>query len=239
MLAEKLLAHIPNVIFYQLNTDGITIGYDKELYADKVQEILDNFCKLTKLEVEEVFYKSMIIRDVNNYIAVYDKEGKEPKRKGIFEPMYGWDNKRLVDYHKNPSFNVITLALEQHFVHGKDYREFIFNHDNFYDFCAATKKKSDFKLNYYIIRDGKSCVEEQQKVTRYFVSSTGGILMKDYKDGRQIAVESQVLITPCNKLNTELINTYFKNIDYYYYINSAKDIIETIEIPKIQFKLAL
>lgn len=153
--------------------------------------------------------------------------------------MYNWENKRQIDYHKNPSFNIIPLALEQYFVKNKDYATFILNHDNFYDFCAGIKKKSDFKLNYYVIKNQEVCVEPQQKVTRYYVSINGGTLMKDYDDGRQVSVESQTLVTPCNKLSNELIKKHFNNINYNYYIHAVKDIIDKIQPKPKNLKLAL
>lgn len=63
MLAEELFLNVPNVVFYQLNTDGITIGYDNK-YKDVVDKCLNNFKKLTSLDLEDVYYSSMIIRDV-------------------------------------------------------------------------------------------------------------------------------------------------------------------------------
>ncbi len=229
MLAEQLLLNIPNVIFYQLNTDGISIGYD-EKYKSKVEEILKSFSKSTNLEVEEVFYKKMIIRDVNNYIAVYNDENKEPKKKGIFETNFNWEGKQLVDYHKNPSFNVVTLALEAYYVKGIDYNTFILNHRNIYDFCGAIKKKRDFTLNYYLIKNGKLSIEPQQKVTRYFVANKGGVLMKDYNDGRQISCHSQTPVIIANNIQDEH-NNCFNDINYNWYCNETKRIIETLEKP--------
>ena len=67
LLAERLLA-IQSLSICQCNTDGISVWIKR---IDK--PLLDAFCrrweKETRLSLEYVEYKKMVIRDVNNYIA--------------------------------------------------------------------------------------------------------------------------------------------------------------------------
>jgi len=52
------------------NTDGITIAVTKE-HDDSMMQIVGEWEKLVKLEMERVDYDKMFIRDVNSYIGVY------------------------------------------------------------------------------------------------------------------------------------------------------------------------
>jgi len=195
---------------------------------DEVDKICQEWCEITKLELEHAFYSKMIIQDVNNYIAV--KEGYTPdkkkddyiKRKGLFE--YN------IDYHKNPSFLVIPKAIEAHFIDGIDYREYILSNKDIYDFCAGVKTRKDFKLNLYKIEDNQQKVERQQKVTRYFCSTKGGILMKDYTDGRQISINSEQYVTVCNNIDKD--KDYLLLLDYGYYMAETRKIIDKIVPPR-------
>lgn len=120
--------------------------------------------------------------------------------------------------------------MEAQYVDNIDYREFILNNDNIYDFCAGIKKKKDFELNYYSIEEGKTYIRPQQKVTRYFCSKKGGVLMKDYADGRQISIESEQIVTIANKIEENY--DYISLLDYKYYFKETKKIIDKINKPK-------
>lgn len=219
MLIEKLKEKIPEIEFIMENTDGLeaVIPRNKEqLYIETCVQ----WQQLTKLELEHNKYKKMVIMDCNNYISV--DENNDVKRKGLFD--YN------VDYHKNPSFLVIPKALEAQYVDNIDYRDFILNNDDIYDFCAGIKKKKDFELNYYSIEEGKTYIRPQQKVTRYFCSKKGGVLMKDYVDGRQISIESEQIVTIANKIEENY--DYISLLDYKYYFKETKKIIDKINKPK-------
>lgn len=218
MLVEMLTLAIPEIKIYQENTDGVTIGYA----PDKKQVVYDicrEWEKITKLELENNFYKQMVIMDVNNYIAV-DTKGKI-KRKGLFEYQ--------LDYHKNHSFLIVPKALEAYFVNGIDYKQFIKNHNNYSDFFGAVKGKNDFEINLYFIENREFIKEKQQKICRYYISNKGGKLIKDYHDGRQVSVEASSV---CNTIN-DIKGVESFDINYNYYIQATRKIINLIEKPKV------
>ena len=238
MLVELLVKRIPDLKIYQENTDGVTIGYNPK-YRSVVSDVCSEWKSITKLELEHAFYKKMIIRDVNNYIAVkegfdwneyqgYVREGKRKKyekvkHKGTFELE--------LDYHKNPSFLVVPMAFEAHFLGGLDYREFIKNHSNIYDFLGAVKRKRNFDLNLYSVRDGVSQAESQQKVTRFYIATDGGMLIKDFKDerkARKIAVIAGWKVAILNNVTQENALNY-ENIDYGYYFKETEKLINSVE----------
>lgn len=71
LLVDRLLI-IPNLEIIQVNTDGVTVKHPRE-YSDLYFEICKEWEKHVKLELEFSHYKSMHIRDVNSYIAVYEE----------------------------------------------------------------------------------------------------------------------------------------------------------------------
>lgn len=218
MLVEMLTLAIPEIKIYQENTDGVTIGYTPDK-KQVVHDICREWERITKLELENNFYKQMIIVDVNNYIAV-DTKGKI-KRKGLFEYQ--------LDYHKNHSFLIIPKALEAYFVNEIDYKQFIKSHTIHSDFFGAVKGKNDFEINLYSIENREFIKEKQQKVCRYYISNKGGKLIKDYHDGRQVSVEASSV---CNTIN-DIKGVESFDINYNYYINEVRKIISLIEKPKV------
>jgi len=88
-------------------------------------------------------------------------------------------------------------------------------------------------IKHIVSKEAYVLKQKQQKVTRYFCSLSGGILMKDYLDGRQISVNSQQLVTVVNKI--EDID-YMANIDYKFYFDETQKLIDKI-IPKQKLKL--
>src|SRR5690606_22644734 len=108
-----------------------------------------------QINLEYAYYSKLIFRDVNNYIAV--DTANNVKQKGIFEVKK--------PYHKNASNLIITKALEQHFIHGQNYKDYICNTDNsIYDYCAAVKQTKDHTLNLYKHINNATIVEKQHKV---------------------------------------------------------------------------
>lgn len=221
-MLEHIVKTAPETFVLQCNTDGITIMFERD-NLDRVKDVLSNIEKLSGIQVETVEYEKMIIRDVNNYIAV-DINGKS-KHKGAFELKK--------EMHKNNSFAIIPKAIDAYFVKGiKDYRSFIKQHTDIFDFLGAVKKKSNFNLDFYFVDDGKVTTEEQQRITRYFVSNKGGSLIKDFdaKEGAKngkVRMESGWNITIANKL--ESFETKDFDINYAYYISETGKAIEEIE----------
>lgn len=148
MLAERLLK-IEGLKVIQCNTDGITV-WCKRALTDKVDEAYHWWEQLTKLTMEKVEYKSMYIRDVNNYIAV-TVDGKV-KCKGAYEYFVTkkeYESRKGEKYfggvpisagwHKNHSAMVIARAAEYALVHDGDVEHYIRNHKDVFDFMLRAK----------------------------------------------------------------------------------------------------
>ena len=208
MLAEELLK-IPGLSMIQANTDGLTV-YVPRVFTGQVEQVRHAWEKLTRLQLEEAIYDVMFIRDVNNYIAVYEG-GKKVKRKGAYchSVDLGW--------HQNHSMQVVAKAAEAALVHNKDIRDFITSHEDIHDFMLVTKVPRNSKLLW-----GDKQV---QNITRYYVSTDGAPLTKvmpplakslklnSDAPERRMSVCKGWLTTECNDMKR--FNRATLNYDFY------------------------
>src|SRR5690606_27981252 len=111
MLSEMLMTRVPELKMLQINTDGLTVTIPVE-HKRLYWEICQEWEAQTKLVLEYVAYEKMIIRDVNNYIAVNQK-GKV-KYKGTFK-----SNEEMIkdgEYHKSFSQGIVSIAVADYFL---------------------------------------------------------------------------------------------------------------------------
>jgi len=175
----------------------------------------------------------MIIRDVNNYMAI-SKNGKV-KSKGAFE----WEDlakKKVATFHKNKSFLIIPKAIYAFFVNNTKPEDFLDANTDIFDYCGAVKAKAGWKFVDRQLVKGDVINTKQQKIVRYYISNEGGKLVKCHNDGREIQVESgEWLQTVVNKLDANVsFNSYDINKKYY-----LEEIYKQIEqIQELTFKSA-
>jgi hypothetical protein len=225
-LYEMLCLAIPEAVPLMQNTDGLEMiipESKKELYL----EVCKEWESMTNLQLEHDEYSKMILKDVNNYIAVY-KNGKT-KCKGLFE----FNNLAL---HKNKSFLVIPKAIYEFYVNGVKPEDYLSKNTNIYDYCGAVKAKGDwnFKLTEIVQNDNNESVIKDtklQKLNRYYISKTGHKIIKYNPDGREIQTEAgKWRQTLCNNMST--IDSDINNLDinYDYYLERIYKEIETISL---------
>ena len=228
MLYEEISLAIPDAQPIMQNTDGLEfiIPRDKiELFTDVCAE----WEKMTQLTLETDTYKRMIIRDVNNYIAVYTDITKKPKCKGVFE----WENLAL---HKNKSFLVVTKAIYHYFVHGLSPEEYLETNTNIFDYCGGIKIKGDWHFVQKHIKDGVYKEDILQKLVRYYVANTGVKLSKKHSDGREIQIESGLWVQRVfNKFADLPFEKY--DINKKYYLEKINQEIHNIERSTAQLSL--
>ena len=168
MLAEQLIK-IPNLTMIQINTDGLTVKLPR-VYIQQMRDICKWWEQRTLLELEDVEYKCMFIRDVTNYIGLYT-DGKV-KRKGAYAHEWRPEMKKERDlqWHQDMSALVVPKAVEAVLVHGQDLRTFLYNHEDTMDFMLRAKVgRKDLLMH------GD---DEVQKISRYFIGHGGKQLMK-------------------------------------------------------------
>jgi len=196
-----------------LNTDGVEfiVDKDKEHIYD---QICDDWMTQTGLLLEHDEYEVLAIMNVNNYIGKFTNG--VIKKKGLFETDKDW--------HKDPSFKIIPLALEEYFINGVKPEEFIPNHTKIYDFCGRIKSNAGYSIEFHKLNKDKLKVLELQKRNRYFMSNSGGYLYK---------VKQEKYIAEWKGQKVTLFNDFYEsenyNIDYSWYIKQCYKIIDEIE----------
>jgi len=224
MLYEMISLRIPEGIALMQNTDGLEF----KIPRDKV-ELFNQVCKewetLTSLQLETDTYRKMIIRDVNNYIAVYESGGV--KCKGAFEF-------KDLPLHKNKSFLVVPKALYEYFVNGVKPQDYLDTNKNIFDYCGGAKIKGDWFFTAEYIKDGMYYKDKLQKLVRYYVATSGVKLVKSHPDGRDIQLESgKWLQRVFNKFYDCPFDDY--QVDKRYYLEQINQEIANIEGSK-EFK---
>lgn len=162
----ELLSLIPGVQIIQANTDGITAYVDR-----KVDSFFQMWCQaweeMTSLKLEHVEYKSMWIRDVNNYMA-QTSDGKM-KRKGAY-----WYPEKDTDYdgvwNKDFSTMVVQKAVEKCLVYNYTPEKVVPLFTNKFDYMLRHKTTGSSKT---ILGD-----KLMQKTLRYYVSTHGEVLKR-------------------------------------------------------------
>jgi hypothetical protein len=173
MLIERL-ATVPSLQIIQGNTDGLTFLIHRD-YLAQAEEHCKEWEKITALTLESTDFKSMYIRDVNNFIAV-GMDGNI-KLKGAYWTPDALDYQGSIAssqppaFHKNFSNVVSTRAAVAHMVHGVDIEDFIRFCTNPYDFTCAVKISRSDRL----IWGGK----DQQRNSRFYISTDGMVLIKE------------------------------------------------------------
>lgn len=175
MLAEKLM-NVPTLSLIQINTDGVTYRVHRSMIW-RVEQIREEWQKLTMLDLEQVQVRRMWIRDVNNYVAEYwddKKERWEFKLKGAYwtptKHPEDIQNASPTAWYKNFSADICAKAAVAHMTDGADIAGFVYAWTNPFDFMLREKTKGGHKL--FI---GET---PQQKVTRYYVAKTGEPMKK-------------------------------------------------------------
>ena len=175
--------------------------------------------KLTGLYIEDNFYSKFILRDVNNYLAVY--ENGDYKAKGDFEVDK--------EYHKDPSMRIVPLAVKNYFLHGIPIQDTIRNHNDIYDFCLRLKTNSNSTGMFIHLVNGEIVTDTLTRTTRYYVSksSKAGSLVKDFGNNKVSGVNVGYSVMLFNKFEEKPINEY--NIDYGFYIAEATKLKNSVD----------
>ena len=169
MLIETIQIEMNYTKILQANTDGFTLMID-EADLEQLRAIYHRWENLTGLVMEENQYSKMIIKDVNNYIAIKTNGGVKRKGAAFIHQIAPGE----LELHKNFSMLIVPKLLEKYFVDGIKPEEVIRNHDDIYDFFKRTKISKSDKL-YSRVYDNYGNIESQedeQRITRYYISGS-------------------------------------------------------------------
>lgn len=213
------------------NTDGVLTLFEKEkepLYMSICKEWEKKVGNDTLGNLEYSDYRLFSQRSVNDYIAI--KTNDKPKHKGKSFTIHH-------EFHKNKSYRIVPLALNEYYSKGINPRTFITNHENIFDFCAGVRLNGNWYLEARGINKGKYIKKRLQRTNRYYISKEGFKLIKCNPDGREIQLDSGIwLSTVYNKHVLKDIKEYDLNYDFY--VKQVYDIISEIEPEVINEKFS-
>lgn len=226
MLIEKL--ELAGIHVISANTDGIVTIVPREL-----EQTADDIChwweKHLGLELEFTYYTKYVTEGVNSYLTV--KRGGSSKFKGRMNPKMF-----LEDLSKGYNSPIIAKCVTEYFINGTPVMETLRNAKSILDFCRTQNVNHKYRLEFTHVVDGKIRTDVVQRNTRFYISSTGGTLMKVESMGWNERNEEQVKksslcagqrVSICNTVDDTDISEL--NVNYLYYYNEAMAIIEPIE----------
>lgn len=226
MLIEKL--ELAGIHVISANTDGIVTIVPREL-----EQTADDIChwweKHLGLELEFTYYTKYVTEGVNSYLTV--KRGGSSKFKGRMNPKMF-----LEDLSKGYNSPIVAKCVTEYFINGTPVMETLRNAKSILDFCRTQNVNHKYRLEFTHVVDGKIRTNVVQRNTRFYISSTGGTLMKVESMGWNEHNEEQVKksslcagqrVSICNTVDDTDISEL--NVNYLYYYNEAMAIIEPIE----------
>ena len=226
MLIEKL--ELAGIHVISANTDGIVTIVPREL-----EQTADDIChwweKHLGLELEFTYYTKYVTEGVNSYLTV--KRGGGSKFKGRMNPKMF-----LEDLSKGYNSPIVAKCVTEYFINGTPVMETLRNAKSILDFCRTQNVNHKYRLEFTHVVDGKIRTDVVQRNTRFYISSTGGTLMKVESMGWNERNEEQVKksslcagqrVSICNTVDDTDISEL--NVNYLYYYNEAMAIIEPIE----------
>lgn len=189
------------------NTDGIEVRvYNQELFNQIIKSWSDKFGMPLSLDR----YQKLIIRDVNNYIGIYN-EGTF-KTKGAYEISK--------DFHKDPSAKICAIAAVHYYMGNSTIESAI-------DSLADTGNYEPFfmyrraKTGYFsgVSSDGRIDTV-LPKTIRYLVTKKGMVLYHT-TDSMKSKIHSDAYVSIVNNINDKPEFT----IDKSWYIKEAKKLL--------------
>lgn len=226
MLIEKL--ELAGIHVISANTDGIVT-----IVPRKLEQTADDIChwweKHLGLELEFTYYTKYVTEGVNSYLTV--KRGGSSKFKGRMNPKMF-----LEDLSKGYNSPIVAKCVTEYFINGTPVMETLRNAKSILDFCRTQNVNHKYRLEFTHVVDGKIRTDVVQRNTRFYISFTGGTLMKVESMGWNERNEEQVKksslcagqrVSICNIVDDTDISEL--NVNYLYYYNEAMAIIEPIE----------
>lgn len=226
----------------QANTDGFTVYIRREQVSVLMSTIV-KWEKESSLVMESDVYDSMVLRDVNNYIAV--TESRQIKAKGAFE--YDKRVGKQWAFHKNNSARIVPIALARYFIDSIPVEETIrtfatktgqkfelgdekVQSHGIYDYCLISKARKGWTHQRFYPEDGKLQVENLSKHLRYYVTTKGDQFYKVSDNGNKSILEKHPQSGRVYRLRDFM--TYLPQddyeVDYSYYERAARSIIRSV-----------
>ena len=167
MLITMLCRECETIDFININTDGIMFSINRSEVALS-ERIVEEWCKITKFEMERDDFKKVIQKDVNNYIGI-TPDGSF-KTKGGYVSLYKGGN------FKTNSLQIIHKAIVDYLVKGIPPETTINECKDIFAFQNIVKTGGTYEGSYHYINGERVPI---QKVNRVYA-------VKDPKYGQVV-----------------------------------------------------
>ena len=181
MLITMLCRKCETIDFVNINTDGIMFTIDRK-EVKLAEDIIAEWSKITRFEMERDDFKKVIQKDVNNYIGI-TPDGKF-KTKGGYVSLYKGGS------FKTNSLQIIHKAIVEYLVNGVPAEKTINECTDIFAFQQIVKTGSTYEGSYHYVNGERVPI---QKVNRIYA-------VKDAKYG---AVVKGKWITEKRKKNKD------------------------------------
>ena len=211
-LAQHLHKDVVNLRIVQLNTDGIMIEFDNELY-DEVQEILAEWQSRTGFELEEDSIAQIAQKDVNNYVEV------QPS--GKFKTKGGYLVRGIAPagaFNVNNNATIVAKALVEYFVNGTPPEDTINACDDIFQFQIIAKAGAKYREAYHMVDGEKVPV---QKVNRIYATADPRY-GKLFKVKAENDAEAKIEMLPEHCIIDNDNHLSITDVDKQFYIDMAK-----------------
>jgi hypothetical protein len=213
MLVEDL--YLKGIEVISCNTDGIVCKIPRDKESD-YYEVCKLWEKETDMELEFTQYKKYVRRDVNSYIT--EKKDGTTKEKGCFL--------KEVDLKKAYHMPIVAKALHAYYMEGVPVKDTLNNCKDIMEFCISQKTGFGYTVELHTQKG----IQELQKTNRFFISKTGGRLIKRTSGSgyKRIGLHVGRLVTILNDFDPAVpFNKY--NVDLNFYEKEVMKIVDEIE----------
>lgn len=198
MLIENII-ELTDCDVVSANTDGVTV-FGKISDLTRLKRVVENWQKVTRYKLEEVYYKALYSEHVNRYIAVKENGGIKSKGFGASS------------LDKNPDLEVCYDAVVNYIKGGS--------------FTIGVDECDDIRkfLKVERVREGALWKNEYLgKVVRWYYSDEGEKIIKA-KSGNK--VPDSDFAVPCMVLP----DTLPKNLDKGFYVQKTHDLLKCLGV---------
>ena len=234
MLIVQLARACKTIDFVNINTDGIMFTIDRK-EVDLSEEIVKEWSRVTRFEMERDDFVKVIQKDVNNYIGI-TPEGKL-KTKGGYVSLYEGGN------FKTNSLQIIHKAIVEYLVNGVSPEKTITECTDIFSFQQIVKTGGTYEGSYHYINGERVPIQKVNRVYAVKDHKYGQVVKgkwitekrrKDKDTGKMISepvdppVWSETVISECPEycfIDNENVLTV-DDLDLDYYIDMAKKRID-------------
>ena len=211
------LQQIPTLEMVSANTDAVMYTIE-EKYKDKTHKVLNDWQKLTGLELEEDKISKIIMANVNNYVEIVetgDNDYKVNYKGGNFtgKHIFKWDKEKKVFHYefkddlKSNSMTIVSEAILKKLLFNIPVEETINNCNDIFRFQIISHLGATYEKCVQESTNGD--IELQRNNRIYAGKIPGGAIIKVKPNGRRDSLASQPpnpIIDNGNKCTIEDIN---------------------------------